>query len=133
MSKFKVGDRVTLKSDVNQGVGWTHGNEYVVTRVYQDEHGYNRIKTNTDDHGSTTNGWLAEYFEPIMIGPIRTVTRKEIVPGVYGKVLINSYDKESSTVWINVKEDFGCVEFNSEQLREAAHILNQIAEALEDD
>lgn len=64
--------------------------------------------------------------------PIRTVTRREIVAGVYGRVFVNSYDKESNTVWINVKEDFGCVEFNATELREAAHILNQIAEVLEE-
>lgn len=65
-------------------------------------------------------------------GPIRTVTRREIVAGVYGKVFINDYDPLENTVSLNVKEDFGCVSFNAEELREAAHILNQIAEVLEE-
>lgn len=64
--------------------------------------------------------------------PIRTVTRREIVPGVYGKVFINDYDELANTVSLNVKDDFGCVSFNAEELRETAHILNQIAEVLED-
>lgn len=126
MSKFKVGDRVTLKSDVNPYAGWTHGKEYVVTRVFKDECGYNRIKTNIDDFGFTTNGWLAEYFEPIEAGPVRTVTRKEIVPGVYGKVDVSLYPDGSPCVSVSFPR-------GAEQLREAAHILNQIAEALEDD
>lgn len=64
--------------------------------------------------------------------PIRTVTRREIVAGVYGKVFINDYDELANTVSLNVKYDFGCVSFNAEELREAAHILNQIAEVLEE-
>src|SRR5690606_1883497 len=56
--------------------------------------------------------------------PIRTVTRREIVPGVYGKVFINDYDELANTVSLNVKDDFGFVSFNAEELREAAHTLN---------
>lgn len=65
-------------------------------------------------------------------GPVRTVTRREIVPGTYGKIFINDYNESANTVSLNVKDDFGCVYFNAEELREAAHILNQLAEALED-
>lgn len=65
-------------------------------------------------------------------GPVRTVTRREIVPGIYGKVFINCYDEFANTVSLNVKEDFGCVSFNAEELREAAHLLNQLAEFMEE-
>lgn len=63
-------------------------------------------------------------------GPTRTVTRREIVPGVYGKIFINHSD--NNIVSINVRNDFGCVEFNAEELREAAHLFNQLAEVLEE-
>lgn len=53
--------------------------------------------------------------------PIRTVTRREVVPGKYGIVTI----KECGFIHINAMG-------TPEKLREAAHILNQIAEALED-
>ena len=63
--------------------------------------------------------------------PIREVTRRELVAGVYGKIFINNYDETANKVWINVKEDFGSVQFDSSELREAAHTLDQVAEFLE--
>lgn len=60
----------------------------------------------------------------LISSPIRTVTRKEIVPGVYGIVRVARPD-----VGLSVSLD----PFNTpEELREAAHILNQLAEVLED-
>lgn len=56
------------------------------------------------------------------LSPVRTVTRKEIVPGVYGGVVIGG----NGSILLPQKV------YKAEQLREAAHILNQIAEALED-
>lgn len=53
--------------------------------------------------------------------PIRTVTRREIVPGKYGIVTI----KECGFIHINTMG-------TPDNLREAAHLLNQIAEALEE-
>lgn len=54
--------------------------------------------------------------------PVRTVTRKEIVPGSYGIVQVTSSRE--------IKIQLG--KYSADKLREAAHILNQIAEALED-
>lgn len=53
--------------------------------------------------------------------PIRTVTRKEIVPGRYGNIHI---DKGGLVTMIATNK--------AANMRESAHILNQIAEALED-
>lgn len=53
--------------------------------------------------------------------PVRTVTRKEIVAGKYGIVTI----KECGFIHINAMG-------TPDNLREAAHTLNQIAEVLED-
>lgn len=55
--------------------------------------------------------------------PIRTVMRKEIVPGNYGIVAIT----KSNKVMIAAGE------YTADELHEAAHTLNQIAEALEND
>lgn len=57
-------------------------------------------------------------------GPIRTVTRREIVEGQYGIVHVTV----SGNVEIEEKDGY-----TPEELREAAHTLNQIAEYLEGD
>lgn len=54
--------------------------------------------------------------------PVRTMIRKKIIPGTYGVVSITKENK------ILIQRG----SYTHEQLREAAHILNQIAEALED-
>jgi hypothetical protein len=58
-------------------------------------------------------------------GPVRTVTRKEIVPGVYGCVKV--HDPGSKFVRINMDDALGVAE-----LRAAAATLIEIADALED-
>lgn len=52
--------------------------------------------------------------------PIRTVTRRQIVPGVYGSLHV--YNDGT----------YGVIDSNPDNIREAAHILNQIAEVLEE-
>lgn len=54
--------------------------------------------------------------------PIRTVTRREIVAGNYG--LIQIFD--NGCMYIETDT------YTADQCREAAHLLNQIAEALEE-
>src|SRR5690606_20656670 len=51
--------------------------------------------------------------------PIRTVTRREIVPGVYGKVKVGKYSDGNPMVTLDFPK-------TAAELREAAHILNQI-------
>lgn len=118
--------KIEAKYDASVG-GYMAGDVFEVTG--QNEEGYCFIDNEGHERYRCKDEFTVLDETP---SPIRTVTRREIVPGVYGKVFINSYDKEANTVWINVKEDFGCVEFNAEELRETAHILNQIAEFLEE-
>lgn len=54
--------------------------------------------------------------------PVRTVTRKEIVPGKYGPLVVGGNG--------SILLPQAC--YTPDELREAAHTLNQIAEALED-
>lgn len=58
-------------------------------------------------------------------GPVRTVTRREVVDGNYGIVHVALYDETRVQVSIG-----GCA--NANELRSAAMILSQIAEALDD-
>lgn len=75
------------------------------------------------------NGTFSESFDLISEwkdetpSPIRTVMRKEIVTGNYGIVAIT----KSNKVMIAAGN------YTADQIREAAHTLNQIAEALEHD
>lgn len=118
MSKFNIGDKVRLKVDSPKAEGqFSRGNEYIVVRVMGD-----RIKVAEDDSGDE-NGWGARYFEPVAnVGPIRTVIRKEIVPGKYGPLVVGGNG--------SILLPQAC--YTPDELREVAHTLNQIAEALED-
>ena len=66
--------------------------------------------------------------------PIRTVTRREVVPGVYGRFEVTgTYMKNRVTLDFapsSVGTSVPIVGMNAEELREAAHLFNQIAEAL---
>lgn len=120
MSKFKVGDTVRLKNNSPETEGqFTHGKEYTV--VGFTEYG---VRLAEDDSGDA-NGWVKEYFElASKRSPVRTVTRTEILPGVYGIVRVSHLDGVTS-LSLNPFD-------KAEELREAAHTLNQIAEALDD-
>lgn len=125
---FKIGDRVRV-IEPNNRVGEFKGlPKGTIAEI---------VAGKTDmweiDKGGQFWIWRDDQIE--LIGnesPIRTVTRREIVPGTYGKIFINDYNESANTVSLNVKDDFGCVYFNAEELREAAHLFSQLAEALED-
>lgn len=70
-------------------------------------------------------------------GPIRTVTRREIVPGTYGRIKVTgTYEGNRVTMeWGRsdvITAAVPIVGLSAEELREAAHLFNQLAEALED-
>jgi len=65
--------------------------------------------------------------KPSATGPVRTVTRKEIVPGVYGKIEVES---RVGGVRIEMQEQFYCDQ-NVAELRAAIATLTEIADALE--
>lgn len=60
--------------------------------------------------------------------PIRT--RREIVPGDYGMVKVGWTDGKD--IFISINEGEKQKPLNAEELREAAHLFNQIAEVLEE-
>lgn len=79
----------------------------------------------TDSNGELRTRQKEEFDIVDDQGPVRTVTRKEIVSGVYGIVRVSYLDGVTS-LSLNPFD-------RAEELREAAHTLNQIAEALEGD
>lgn len=120
MSKFNVGDKVRYIKE-----GYT-GKTSTVLGVLSN----GLIKVDT--HGKF--GACYEKEEDLEhVGPIRTVTRREIIPGVYGRVHVGQTGGGKVVVSMG---GFGMVmqqqSFTANELREAAHILNQLAEALDD-
>lgn len=61
------------------------------------------------------------------IGPVRTVTRKEIVPGIYGRLIVSAH-KEA--VHVSMVQNNGSACWKADELRAAAATLNEIADAL---
>lgn len=81
----------------------------------------------TDSNGELRTRLKEEFDIVEEQSPVRTVTRKEIVPGVYGAVHVTNLAGCGIVIGIPYKD------WSPEELREAAHILNQIAEVLEDE
>ena len=109
-AKFKVGDRVRRVHDVHMGM--RPGDEATVTGVTA----YNHVEL--DGYEGQHYNDMLELATP---SSIRTVTRREIVPGVYGPVCL--YDDHSANV--------DCLR-DASTAREAARIFNEIADVLEE-
>lgn len=75
--------------------------------------------------------------EPARAGPIRDVTRRELVPGTYGRIRVTGTRKSRNEVTMDwyrgdvFMEAIPIVALNAAELREAAHLFNQLAEFLE--
>lgn len=74
-----------------------------------------------------TAGDLISEWQDETPSPIRTVTRREIVPGQYGLIEVVDVDENGASIWLPRNG-----RFHSETLREMAHTLNQIAEVLQE-
>lgn len=117
MSKFQVGDRVVCKWDKYKEPAVIHDLREGETLWS----GQLLIKWETSGDGIVSPNEL-DFLDGIESHPIRTVTRKEIVSGRYGIVDVT----DSKRIIIDAHE------YTADHLREAAHTLNQIAEALEE-
>lgn len=110
--------KIIAKKDCTCG-GYSRGD--VLDAASRNEKEYSFI----DNEGNWRHRLKKEFDIAEEQSPVRTVTRKEIVPGVYGKVNVSLYQDGRPCVAVYFPKD-------ANELREAAHILNQIAEALED-
>lgn len=126
---FKVGDRVR-RTETLLGSQHPHrqiGYEFVVTEINDDE----SFLSVLDGEYWHSCSYL-ELVPPAkeVPSPVRTVTRKEVMPGLYGIVSVG----EKGCVWVIPFLGAGdYIPQTAKQLREAAHILNQIAEAHEEE
>lgn len=119
--KFKVGDRVRATDDDPQA-------EIGTIVSYYADIGYlvkfDHWRDGHEGEGDLPDGsgwWLNEdQIEPLNDGPVRTVMRREIVPGEYGPVTL--YGDASATASYAT----------ASHAREAARIFNEIADALEE-
>lgn len=121
VSKYKVGDEFIAKRNI--GDFFTKGRTYTIQSLGWREDSYFL----NDDDGRTRHGalldWLEEKFDPVAATPsaIRTVTRREIVPGTYGG--LHLYDDFSASMF-----DWS----DADACRKAANLFNQLAEVLEE-
>ena len=124
MSKFKVGDRVRRTSNFSQSLGeFFQGSEFKVA-VFNDNGGI--IDPLGYSHGP-------EYLELVTGLPVRTVTRTEIVPGHYGRVVVGPHLAGRSRIDVSMTNPPGDPEsLDAAELRAAARVFISLAEALEE-
>lgn len=121
-AKFKVGDSVRVVADCSRGIARTYliGQEFTIGQaegMWGGEQAWSLVPSNG-------YRWKESELELIPASPIRTVSRREIVPGVYGATEVGD-EFVRTTVWL-----YG--DTTADDLREAAHLFNQLAEVLEE-
>jgi len=103
------------------GPAWTDGNQPYPWCVPFDESEHWYRDDGASCLGNADADLIAEWTEA-PTGPVRTVTRKEIVPGVYGNVI----------VWNDGSGDVSVMNMRTAtELRAAIATLTEIADALE--
>jgi hypothetical protein len=121
MSKFKAGDRVRR---VGNFTGWApKGFESVV-------HGKDGDLRYTDVNGDKEVCLIPSDWELIPAGPVREVTRKEIVSGTYGRLRIDA--GLTGTVLLGIEDgiDTPQTHWTEKELRAAAATFIELADAL---
>lgn len=124
---FKVGDRVKYKS----GTAFSNGEFVNTVEKVSEENKVWFMET-----GKWARAQSIEHASPAT-SPVRTVTRREIVPGTYGRIVVTGTYKESRVTlnWEGSSSIHTAVEIvglDAEELREAAHLFSQLAEVLEE-
>ena len=114
---YEIGDKVVAVHEMPWIDGWHPGREYeVISTQYEGIYGQQILLDGV-------SGWIhnshVKRAQPA--SPIRTVTRREIVPGEYGPVRL--YDDHSANV--------DCLH-DASTARAAARIFNEIANVLDE-
>lgn len=115
---FKVGDRV------EDGAG----DRAEVLEV--DRYGEIRLRYDSKEFDQGRWFYPSVIFKPVTEesdGPVRTVTRKEIVGGTYGDVMVGDVGPSAERVPICIPNRF----YSADEIRAAIATLTEIAEALE--
>lgn len=119
---LKVGDKVRC---IRESIDFTRGNIYKVMGFFNNSSDDPYV---IDDAGDRRSANIEGRFELVKETPIRTVTRREIVPHVYGIVKVGGTGASGQRVPVSIAELY----YSAEELRNAAKLLNEIAEVLED-
>ena len=130
---FKAGDKVRCINGRRTGIGgWpVQGESYTVKEC----HGSDKVILH-----ELPNWWNISRFTPVEgSGPIRTVTKKELVLGSYGRVKVCSEgldgpDSLGLDITPRGANPSVCMNYilNAKELREAAALFTQLAEYLEE-
>lgn len=131
VNKFKVGDRVRMHGygigAIVREIDPAYCLPYLIEFESDVPFGHDGNAISRVKIKSCRGYWCAEnelYKVSDDATVVRTVTRREIVPGTYGVVSV-------SLPCGLPRVDVGGA-LNAEQLREAAHLFNQIAEVIEE-
>lgn len=133
MGKFKVGDKVRVLRHRNfyghdvEGYGISPGTVITLKGVDTTVSSDKFTMFSVDDLGDGFS-WLirSDDIEPVNDdSPIRTVTRREIVPGKYGVIRIDQGVRGPVLDLWKANPD-------AEELRAAARIFNEIADVLDE-
>lgn len=130
MGKFKVGDRVRVLPERYEG--HPAGSKYNLPR------GVGEVVSYVCDQSMTVRwGWTVsppvnpDSFELVVDSPVRTVTRTEIVPGVYGRIGVGLADSKSVLLGITGHMN-AYAQFSRPELTAAIATLTTIRDALEE-
>jgi hypothetical protein len=134
--KFKVGDRVRVlrhrnyMGDEFSDYGIPPGTTITLKDRDETMDGVGFVMFAVEEMGDGFS-WVirSDDIEHVTTSPIRTVTRREIVPGVYGARGEVTVGKAGTSTMVKITIDSP---MSKNHLREAAHLFNQIAEVLEE-
>lgn len=147
---FKVGDRVEY-TGLNDSLYFTNGRVYEVVGEGGPDMWYITDNEGMDSNDGRGHAWPKRDFHESfrLVGPVRTetVTKRRIVPGVYGRLKVRQvrevgdYNKLEVPTELAVEVAImpwghGCephfYDLNAEELDSLAMVASQLAEALRD-
>lgn len=129
MTQYKVGQTVEITTDAWDN-GWGKGSHIVLT------------SRNGEGWWFGTNRYCAtglfqeSKIRPVSEGPVRTetVTKRRIVPGVYGRIRIWADSPSGMVRWsVTGQSGVNCHDMTATELDDLAMVASQLAEALRDD
>ena len=125
--QIEAGKYYRRRDGKKRGPAWTDGNQPHPWCVPFDESEHWYRDDGASCLGNAGYDIIAEWTEA-PTGPVRTVTRKEIVPGVYGRVRVYDETCEHGHVCMGLPASY---HWTATELRAAVATLSEIADALE--
>lgn len=137
MTQYSAGQTVEVVTDEEWSLGFQNGNKIVLERLIPDDEVFAGEWDARASNG--VGGIIAEKnFKPMSTGPVRTetVTKRRIVPGVYGRLEVRGRDDDCVTLLLasrggKIDKGFAHI-LNATELDDLAMVASQLAEALRD-